>query len=316
MKVDVEIMQDFGSVKVYEFGEIKKAWSLFNFVRQFFHLIFHRYDVYYCYFVDYHALLPVVWAKLMRRKSVVVVAGYDAMGIKTSVMTYGIFNSKWRGWIARRIYAWTDHVFLVSQGLVKQLRKNGIDIDDRFQVVYMGFNIYNFRTENKSHYCFMIGVGSTDTEFYRKGYDRFIALAEKLPAYTFYCIGLDKSRKGIPFNVIVLDPMPNDQVIDLMSRAKVYLQPSRAEGWGTAITEALLCGCTVVSSEVDGIPENNVRFTFDEYGWDNNIQFIADTIEQVMQDMRPNYSNMEFARRLTILRRKHEIDRIIWKNLR
>lgn len=43
--------------------------------------------------------------------------------------------------------------------------------------------------------------------------------------------------------------------IDLMSRCRVYLQPSRFEGFGVAIAEALSCGAPVVTSRVGAVPE-------------------------------------------------------------
>jgi glycosyltransferase involved in cell wall biosynthesis len=43
--------------------------------------------------------------------------------------------------------------------------------------------------------------------------------------------------------------------INLMQRCKLYLQPSRYEGFGLAILEAMSCGAAVVSSPVGAVPE-------------------------------------------------------------
>jgi glycosyltransferase involved in cell wall biosynthesis len=43
--------------------------------------------------------------------------------------------------------------------------------------------------------------------------------------------------------------------IALMQRCAVYLQPTRVEGFGVAIAEALACGAAVVSSPVGAVPE-------------------------------------------------------------
>jgi glycosyltransferase involved in cell wall biosynthesis len=43
--------------------------------------------------------------------------------------------------------------------------------------------------------------------------------------------------------------------IELMRRCRVYLQPSRYEGFGMAILEAMSCGAAVVSSAVGAVPE-------------------------------------------------------------
>ncbi len=46
-----------------------------------------------------------------------------------------------------------------------------------------------------------------------------------------------------------------EEKIDLMRRCKVYLQPSRFEGFGLAILEAMSCGASIVTSPVGAVPE-------------------------------------------------------------
>jgi glycosyltransferase involved in cell wall biosynthesis len=43
--------------------------------------------------------------------------------------------------------------------------------------------------------------------------------------------------------------------VDLMQRCRVYMQPTRFEGFGLAIAEALACGAPVVTSRVGAVPE-------------------------------------------------------------
>lgn len=46
-----------------------------------------------------------------------------------------------------------------------------------------------------------------------------------------------------------------EEKIRLLRRCKVYLQPSRFEGFGLAILEAMACGAPVVTSRVGAVPE-------------------------------------------------------------
>jgi glycosyltransferase involved in cell wall biosynthesis len=46
-----------------------------------------------------------------------------------------------------------------------------------------------------------------------------------------------------------------ERKIELMQRCAVYLQPSRFEGFGVSILEAMSCGAAVVSSPVGAVPE-------------------------------------------------------------
>jgi glycosyltransferase involved in cell wall biosynthesis len=52
-----------------------------------------------------------------------------------------------------------------------------------------------------------------------------------------------------------LGELPKATKIDLMQRCQVYLQPSRLEGFGLAILEAMSCGAPVVTSPVGAVPE-------------------------------------------------------------
>ena len=46
-----------------------------------------------------------------------------------------------------------------------------------------------------------------------------------------------------------------EQKIEIMQKCAVYLQPTRAEGFGVAILEAMACGAPVLTSPVGAVPE-------------------------------------------------------------
>lgn len=46
-----------------------------------------------------------------------------------------------------------------------------------------------------------------------------------------------------------------DEKIDLMRRCRLYLQPTRYEGFGAAILEAMSCGASVLTNAVGAVPE-------------------------------------------------------------
>jgi glycosyltransferase involved in cell wall biosynthesis len=60
---------------------------------------------------------------------------------------------------------------------------------------------------------------------------------------------------GVSDRIEFLGVISREQKIELMQRCKIYLQPSRFEGFGLAILEAMSCGAAVVSSPVGAVPE-------------------------------------------------------------
>jgi glycosyltransferase involved in cell wall biosynthesis len=49
--------------------------------------------------------------------------------------------------------------------------------------------------------------------------------------------------------------IPKDEKIRMMQECSVYLQPTRYEGFGLAILEAMSCGAPVVTSPAGAVPE-------------------------------------------------------------
>ena len=62
-------------------------------------------------------------------------------------------------------------------------------------------------------------------------------------------------RCGVQDKVELKELIGDAELHDLYSRASVFLLPSRMEGWGLSIMEAMASGCPVVSTPVGGVTE-------------------------------------------------------------
>lgn len=284
IKEDINILNKIGIVDVYEFGNIKKITDFWLFLKQLLNLIVFPHRVYYCFFVDYHALLPVLWAKLLRKKSIVIVAGYDAFGFQDRYMKYGIFTShKWRVWMAKVIYKYVDHILTVSESLQQSLMEQGIKVDKRFKTVYFGWDPSAYTIHKKQSFCLTVGIANDLPGFYRKGYDRFIKLAEMNPQYKFVAIGLNiPLPKGFeqPNNLTLFKQRSQYEVKCEMAKAKIFLQLSRAEGMPNTLAEAILNGCFTLTSNVNGIPDLNPINC-----WDFNDPDVFTQISYAIEDI-------------------------------
>jgi glycosyltransferase involved in cell wall biosynthesis len=63
------------------------------------------------------------------------------------------------------------------------------------------------------------------------------------------------TRSGINDSIEWTGPISEERKISLLQSCGVYLQPSRFEGFGLAILEAMSCGATIVTSRVGAVPE-------------------------------------------------------------
>lgn len=62
-------------------------------------------------------------------------------------------------------------------------------------------------------------------------------------------------RLGVERSVSFPGVIGRDEKIDLMRRCRLYLQPTRYEGFGAAILEAMSCGAPVATNAVGAVPE-------------------------------------------------------------
>ncbi len=81
-----------------------------------------------------------------------------------------------------------------------------------------------------------------------------IDLLCRMPELEFHVIGASNAKQTIlsafdealRSRIVVYPRLPQDDIVEVLSQAKVFLFPSLYEGFGMATTEAMACGCAVV----------------------------------------------------------------------
>jgi glycosyltransferase involved in cell wall biosynthesis len=108
--------------------------------------------------------------------------------------------------------------------------------------------------------------------------------------------------------------VPKARKIQLMQECSVYLQPSRYEGFGLAILEAMSCGAAVVSSPVGAVPEvvGDAGLLVDG----RSPEAIATAVNQLLGDPTLRRALGERARQRAVAlfpfeRRQRELGRIL-----
>lgn len=111
-------------------------------------------------------------------------------------------------------------------------------------------------------------LGRMDPDERAKGFDEVIELIPRLskhsPDVVYLCAGDGGDRPrleakarsyGVSEKVIFTGRVPESRKADYFRLADVYVMPSRWEGFGFVILEALACGIPVVASSADGTRE-------------------------------------------------------------
>ena len=88
IKRDLDIIQRNFDTKILAWPKLKQRIfpTIFNLFRDI-----RRSDLIICWFASYHALISVFFAKLLKKKSIIITGGYDVIAVPK--INYGVFNS-------------------------------------------------------------------------------------------------------------------------------------------------------------------------------------------------------------------------------
>jgi len=222
-----------------------------------------------CQFAGHHTFLPVLFSKIFLKKSVVVAGGTDCVSFPS--IGYGNFQNKLLSFTTAFCFKNCRIILPVHCTLVEydytyqnnDFKKQGYqffvpDIKTPYKVIHNGYDnkkwFCNTGKEKNSFVTVGAGLGSRFS-FDLKGIDLIFKIAPLFPNALFYIIGGSSIHKDVPKNVILLNTVPNDQLQPVLSKVQFYLQLSMSEGFPNALSEAMLCECVPIVSNVGGMPD-------------------------------------------------------------
>ena len=258
VKRDVAILRKKYDVKCHTYSGEKDIFSNFlGQIKLFFWLLRHIGSSYavYIWFADYHAFLPVLFARIFGKRSFMVEGGYDTVAIPE--LKYGSHVNPLRSKMS--IYA-MQHVGLnlpVSETLSPEIKTwaPGANIEH----LYTGLDHTQFFPKGKKDKMVLTVAGKISSQRAKiKGVDWFVGVAREFPELSFVIIGSGTGVKTVleplPDNVTITGKLPNEDLINYFQRAMIYAQFSIREGLPTAVMEAMLCECVPVGFRAGGIP--------------------------------------------------------------
>jgi len=218
-------------------------------------------DMTFSWFGKLHAFFAVLFSKILGKKSVVVAGGDDV--VCEPEIKYGMFCFWWKKWCPFFVFKFADVVLTVSDSNTAETINNAGISQKKIKRIYHGFdeNVFK-RKEGIKKENIVITVGSINQEcIKRKGLELFVKAAKELQDVKFYLIGecqdnaVEYLRSISSSNLLVAGKVSDKDLLEYMSRAKVYVQVSFHEGFGCSLAEAMLCECIPVVSRNAAIPE-------------------------------------------------------------
>jgi len=297
VKNDFEVLASSHSVKKYHFVPVKGILNnTLEIFKQFFYLLFFgwKYDLFYCWFADYHSFLPVLFAKIFRKKSIVVIGGYDVCRIRK--LNYGAFCSPFRGWFCAKSMRLATYILPVSYYVDR--KAHVIAPLTKRKMIYNCVTLDNTAGTFpvKTDTILTVGLINNDRTFYLKGIDTFIETARLLPGFKFEIVGINQSKLAhklgnLPLNISLFEKVKQNELIDFYKNAKVYCQLSRSESFGVSILEAMTFGEFPLVTREGGMPE-----VVGDFGTvvERDPRLIADLIEhRILRDGIPDAAAIE-----------------------
>jgi glycosyltransferase involved in cell wall biosynthesis len=218
-----------------------------------------RTDLVFGWFASLHTLLPVLYARVQGKPSVVVLGGYDVAAEPD--LGYGLQQRGPRRWVTRLLFRAATLLLPVSEhNYGDAVGKAGIP-PEKLHLVFNGVDLAAAKADGGERHT-VLTVGRVDrSNLRRKGLQLFIETARILPELPFVIVGggdsavLEALKASSPPNVTFTGQLAGERLAAQFERAAVYVQASRYESFGLAVAEAMAMGCLPVLSHAGALRE-------------------------------------------------------------
>jgi glycosyltransferase involved in cell wall biosynthesis len=219
-----------------------------------------RCDLVVGWWASWHTFWPITLAWLARKPSLLVVGGFDTANMPD--IGYGYQQGGARRALSRWVMRRATRLVTNSRYSQAEIERNiGFPVD-RVGVIHHGVpDPYGQLPEGeREHLALSVGL-VTRENLEIKGQRAFVAAASHAPDVRFVLAGpwrdgaIDELRRHAAGNVEFTGWLEREDLDALFRRAAVYVQPSRHEGFGLAVAEAMLAGCVPVVTAAGALPE-------------------------------------------------------------
>jgi glycosyltransferase involved in cell wall biosynthesis len=214
-------------------------------------------EVLVVWFASWHAWLPLLVARLLRRPSLLIVGGFDTASLPE--IGYGYQQGGVRRILARTCMRLATRLLANSEYSREELRRNtGFDA----VVVHHGVpDLFGSLPDGDRAAVALTVSNVARLSLERKGLGPFVDAARLVPELEFVLVGdwvddaADLLRARAAENVRLTGRLADEALDAEYRRASVYVQASRHEAFGMSLAEAMLAGCIPVVTRAGALPE-------------------------------------------------------------
>ncbi len=218
-----------------------------------------RCDAVFCWFAGWNSLWAIMFARLLGKKSILIVGGYDIANLPEA--GYGNQRSGAMKLLSRLAMRLADRLITNSCYSQKEAERNAGIPQESIRVVYHGVpDPFDSLPAPKERMA--LTVGNVEwANLKRKGIEPFVRAAQYAPDAQFVVVGnwADDAIKYLQSiaapNVVFTGRVGDETLLDYYRRASVYVQASLHEGFGMSVAEAMLAGCVPVVTRFGALPE-------------------------------------------------------------
>lgn len=260
VKKDVRLLEDSFHVTHIEVEYNRQLGTLLKDAKGFSRMVGEllQTDVAYFWFANLHAYVGVRVAEFVGTPTAVTVGGFEVA--YAPQFDYGGLLDSTDARRIRYVIEHADSVLMVDDGLKQDAKRNLGVSGSHIKTVPTGYDPDRFKPDPSMERELVLTVAA-ESKWNRarlKGLDTFVTAAAEFKDTEFVVVGVsgdahDRLRDLAPPNVTLVKPVAQDELVAWYQRAQVYCHLSFREGLPNSLCEAMLCGCTPVGADVQGI---------------------------------------------------------------
>jgi len=270
-------------------------------------------DISYIWFADFVALMVIFFSKLLKKKTVVVIAGYELT--KIPEFKYGGQLTILSRMKIKYVLKNADQILTISDFSTNEIRKF-VDMK-KVRMINLGedFDFQNVKNKKEN---FVVTVGRAQRNprniMKLKGLDTYVKAAKQIPEAEFVIIGEYDNEtynfiKELSSKIIFTGNLSKEQTLKWFGKAKVYCQISYRESFGLALLEAMNCGCIPVVTSNGALPEvvGDTGF-YVRYG---NVDETVNAIKKALISKKNDQVRERAVKMFPINKREEELNKVI-----